>query len=233
MFPETRRFQSEEPDGGVNLPMVRAHRVWPQTGNFVSTRNLQRHATLIEGTGTFQTGPGEVMAKRAKKQKSAARRTSRPQKKLSDLFHETLKDIYFAENKIIKTLPKMAKAAQSKQLAAAFNKHLRETQGQVKRLDRVFRIIGKPARGKPCEAKEFRGMPALDAGLVAAAQAVEHYEISRYGTLRTWAEQLGMPDAASLLQQTLDEEEATDQALTELATSVINLEAEQEQAEAA
>ena len=155
------------------------------------------------------------------------------------------KDIYFAENKIIKTLPKMAKAAQSKQLAAAFNKHLRETQGQVKRLDRVFRIIGKPARGKPCEAingitdegaeimKEFRGMPALDAGLVAAAQAVEHYEISRYGTLRTWAEQLGMPDAASLLQETLDEEEATDQALTELATSVINLEAEQEQAEAA
>jgi ferritin-like metal-binding protein YciE len=185
------------------------------------------------------------MAKRAKKQKSAARRTSRPQKKLSDLFHETLKDIYFAENKIIKTLPKMAKAAQSKQLTAAFNKHLRETQGQVKRLDRVFRIIGKPARGKPCEAingitdegaeimKEFRGMPALDAGLVAAAQAVEHYEISRYGTLRTWAEQLGMSDAASLLQETLDEEESTDKTLTELATSVINLEAEQEQAEAA
>ena len=151
---------------------------------------------------------------------------------------------YFV-NKIIKILPKMAKAAQSKELAAAFNKHLRETQGQVKRLDRVFRIIGKPARGKRCEAingitdegaeimKEFRGMPALDAGLVAAAQAVEHYEISRYGTLRTWAEQLGMSDAASLLQETLDEEEATDQALTELATSVINLEAEQEQAEAA
>jgi len=185
------------------------------------------------------------MAKPAKKQKSAARRTSRPQKKLSDLFHETLKDIYFAENKIIKTLPRMAKAAQSKKLAAAFNKHLRETQGQVKRLDRVFRIIGKPARGKPCEAingitdegaeimKEFRGMPALDAGLVAAAQAVEHYEISRYGTLRAWAEQLGMPDAAGLLQETLDEEEATDKTLTELATSVINLEAEEEQAEAA
>ena len=172
------------------------------------------------------------MAKRAKKRISSTRRTSRPQKKLSDLFHETLKD-------------KMAKAAQSKELAAAFNKHLRETQGQVKRLDRIFRIIGKPARGKTCEAingitdegaeimKEFRGMPALDAGLVAAAQAVEHYEISRYGTLRTWAEQLGMPDAASLLQETLDEEEATDKTLTELATSVINLEAEEEQAEAA
>jgi ferritin-like metal-binding protein YciE len=139
----------------------------------------------------------------------------------------------------------MAKAAQSKELAAAFNKHLRETQGQVKRLDRVFRIIGKPPRGKPCEAingitdegaeimKEFRGMPALDAGLLAAAQSVEHYEIARYGTLRTWAEQLGMTDAASLLQETLDEEEATDKTLTKLAISVINLEAEQEQAAAA
>jgi ferritin-like metal-binding protein YciE len=128
-------------------------------------------------------------------------------------------------------------------LSAAFNRHLRETQGQVKRLDRVFRIIGKPARGKTCDAingiadegaeimKEFRGMPALDAGLVAAAQAVEHYEISRYGTLRTWAEQLGMSDAAGLLQETLDEEEATDKTLTELATSVINLEAEQEETE--
>jgi ferritin-like metal-binding protein YciE len=182
------------------------------------------------------------MAKKAKKKKTATRRSSRPQKKLSDLFHDTLKDIYFAENKIIKTLPKMAKAAQSKELAAAFNKHLKETQGQVKRLDQVFKIIGKPARGKPCEAingiteegaeimKEFRGMPALDAGLLSAAQAVEHYEISRYGTLRTWAEQLGMSDAADLLQQTLDEEEATDHSLSELATSVINLEAEGENA---
>ena len=193
---------------------------------------------------TFQTGlTGELMAKRAKKKQSTARRSSRQQKKLSDLFHETLKDIYFAENKIIKTLPKMAKAAQSKELAAAFNKHLKETQGQVKRLDQVFRMIGKPARGKTCDAingiadegaeimKEFRGMPALDAGLVAAAQAVEHYEISRYGTLRTWAEQMGLSDAANLLQQTLDEEEATDHTLTELATSVANLEAEEEEAE--
>jgi ferritin-like metal-binding protein YciE len=138
----------------------------------------------------------------------------------------------------------MAKAAQSKDLASAFNKHLRETQGQVKRLDQVFRIIGKPARGKTCDAingitdegaeimKDFKGMPALDAGLLAAAQAVEHYEISRYGTLRTWAEELGMPDAARLLQATLDEEEATDQTLSKLATSVINLEAEREDEEA-
>jgi ferritin-like metal-binding protein YciE len=186
------------------------------------------------------------MARRTTKKQSKSngrRRTSKPQKTLSDLFHETLKDIYFAENKIIKTLPKMAKAAQSKDLAAAFNKHLRETEGQVKRLDRVFKLIGKPARGKPCEAingiaeegaeimKEFKGMPALDAGLVAAAQAVEHYEISRYGTLRTWADELGMPDASKLLQATLEEEEATDQTLSELATSVINLEAEQQDEE--
>ncbi|MFT4115151.1 ferritin-like domain-containing protein [Bradyrhizobium sp.] len=172
--------------------------------------------------------------------KTAARRPREAPKMLSDLFLETLKDIYFAENKLIKTLPKMAKAAHSKDLAAAFNKHLRETQGQVKRLDQIFKMLGKPARGKPCEAingiteegaeimKDFKNAPALDAGLLAAAQAVEHYEISRYGTLRTWAEELGMPDAARLLQETLDEEEATDHTLSELATSVINLEAEED-----
>src|SRR4051795_5899485 len=158
------------------------------------------------------------MAKRAKKKRSTARRTRQPQKKLSDLFHETLKDVYFTENKIIKTLPKMAKAAQSKELASAFNKNLRETQGQVKRLDQVFRIIGKPARGKSCEGingiadegaeimKDFKGMPALDAGLLAAAQAVEHYEISRYGTLSIWAQELGYQDAIELLEATLAEE---------------------------
>lgn len=161
-------------------------------------------------------------------------------KLLADLFHDTLKDVYFAENKILKTLPKMAKATQSKELAAAFKKHERETQGQVRRLEKVFKILGKPARGKTCDAingivdegaeimKEYKGMPALDAGLLAAAQAVEHYEISRYGTLRTWAQELDMPDAASLLQATLDEEQATDKALSGLATSVINVEAEQD-----
>jgi ferritin-like metal-binding protein YciE len=161
-------------------------------------------------------------------------------KLLADLFHETLKDIYFAENKILKTLPKMAKAAQSRDLKAAFTKHEKETRGHVDRLEKVFKIIGKPARGKTCAAingitdegaeimKDFKKMPALDAGLAAAAQAVEHYEISRYGTLRTWAEELEMPDAAKLLQATLDEEKATDKALTSLAVSVINLEAEQD-----
>jgi ferritin-like metal-binding protein YciE len=182
------------------------------------------------------------MAKRAKKKTATSRRTRQPKKKLGDLFHETLRDIYSAENKIIKTLPKMAKAAQSKDLANAFNKHLRETQGQVKRLDQVFRMLRKPARGKPCEGingiteegaeimREFKGTPALDAALLAAAQAVEHYEISSYGTLRTWAEELDMPDAAKLLQATLDEEEATDRTLTKLATSVINLKAEEHDA---
>jgi ferritin-like metal-binding protein YciE len=165
--------------------------------------------------------------------------TKKP-KFLEDLFHDTLKDIYYAENKILKTLPKMAKAAQSKELKAAFTKHERETRGQIKRLDSVFKIIGKPARGKTCAAingiteegaeimKEYKGMPALDAGLLAAAQAVEHYEISRYGTLRSWAEELGLRDAARLLKETLKEEETTDKVLTVLAKDAVNLEAEEE-----
>jgi ferritin-like metal-binding protein YciE len=161
-------------------------------------------------------------------------------KLLSDLFHATLKDIYFAEKKILITLPKMAKAAQSKDLKAAFVKHERETRGQVKRLEQVFKIFGKKPQAKKCEAimgitkegaeimTEFKGMPALDAGLTAAAQAVEHYEMSRYGTLKTWATELGMPDAADLLDATLKEEKATDLALTSLAKSVVNVKAEAE-----
>ena len=164
-------------------------------------------------------------------------------KTLKDLFIDTLKDIYYAENKILKTLPKMAKAAQSKDLKAAFVQHERETKGQVKRLDRVFKIIGKPARGKTCAAingiteegaeimKDFKGMPALDAGLLAAAQAVEHYEISRYGTLSTWAQELGYDEAVQLLDATLQEEKNTDKTLTGIAKSVVNVEAEEEETE--
>jgi ferritin-like metal-binding protein YciE len=160
------------------------------------------------------------------------------EKTLHDLFEDTLKDIYYAENKILKTLPKMTKAAQSRDLVAAFKKHERETQGQVKRLEKVFKIIGKAPRGKTCAAingiteegseimKEFKGNPALDAGLLAAAQAVEHYEISRYGTLRTWATELGMEDVAELLQETLEEEEATDELLTDIAETAVNAAAE-------
>ena len=159
-------------------------------------------------------------------------------KKLDELFHDTLKDIYFAEKKILTTLPKMAKAAQSDDLKAAFEKHRDETEEHVARLEQVFAMIDKKPQGKTCAAilgiteegaeimEEYEGSPALDAGLLAAAQAVEHYEISRYGTLRTWADELGLDEAVDLLEATLDEEEATDQALTEIAESVVNQRAE-------
>jgi ferritin-like metal-binding protein YciE len=162
------------------------------------------------------------------------RRTAVAEKKLDDLFLDTLKDIYYAERKILKALPKMAKAAQSPDLKAAFEKHEDETEGQVERLQKVFEILGKKARGKVCPAidgiieegeeimDEFKGSPALDAGLVSAAQAVEHYEITRYGTLKRWAEELGMKDAARLLAQTLAEESKTDEALTGIADAVAN-----------
>ncbi len=159
-------------------------------------------------------------------------------KTLDDLFHDTLKDIYFAEKKILATLPKMAKAAQSEELKAAFMKHLTETEGQIERLEKVFAVIEKKPQGKTCAAivgiteegaeimEEYKGSPALDAGLLAAAQAVEHYEISRYGTMIAWAEELGLEDAVSLLEETLEEEEATDEALTEIAKTAINQQAE-------
>jgi ferritin-like metal-binding protein YciE len=159
-------------------------------------------------------------------------------KMLEDLFHDTLKDIYFAEKKILATLPKMQKAAQAEELKAAFEKHHGETQTQIERLEKVFAIIDKKPVGKTCAAivgitdegaeimDEYKGSPALDAGLLAAAQAVEHYEISRYGTLRTWANELGLKDAVKLLDQTLAEEKKTDVALTEIAESVVNQEAE-------
>ena len=158
-------------------------------------------------------------------------------KQLDDLFHDTLKDIYFAEKKILTTLPKLARAAESEDLKAAFEKHRDETEGHVDRLEKIFAMIDKKAQGKTCPAinglaeegaevmDEFKGSPAIDAGLIGAAQAVEHYEMSRYGTLRAWAEELGLDEAASLLQETLDEEEATDEALSALAESAINQQA--------
>ena len=156
------------------------------------------------------------------------------QKTLDDLFHDTLKDIYYAERKILKALPKMARAASSPDLTAAFEKHKDETEVHVERLQQVFELLGKRPQGKTCPAiegileegeeimEEFKDMPALDAGLISAAQAVEHYEITRYGTLRRWAEVLGMADAAKLLGQTLDEESVTDEALTGLADASAN-----------
>ena len=156
-------------------------------------------------------------------------------KDLNDLFLDTLKDIYFAEKQILKALPKMAKAASSDELRGAFEKHHGETEGQVERLEQIFELLDKPARGKTCDAiqgileegkeimEEYKGSEALDAGMLAAAQAVEHYEISRYGTLKQWAQQLGMQDAVRLLDETLQEEKKTDETLTSLAEAAVNL----------
>ena len=159
------------------------------------------------------------------------------EKNLNDLFLDTLKDVYYAEKQILKALPKMAKAAHSDKLRAAFEKHHGETEDQVERLEQIFELMDKPARAKTCEAiqgildegkmimDEYKGSEALDAGMVAAAQAVEHYEISRYGTLKQWAQQLGMRDAVPLLDATLQEEKKTDESLTSLAEASVNLEA--------
>ncbi|SMQ72867.1 Ferritin-like metal-binding protein YciE [Devosia lucknowensis] len=159
------------------------------------------------------------------------------EKQLDDLFLDTLKDIYYAERQILKALPKMAKAATSPELKAGFEQHQAETEGQVERLQQIFELLGKPARGKTCDAilgiieegkeimDEYKGTAALDAGLVSAAQAVEHYEIARYGTLATWAKQLGHTEALNLLLETLKEEEATDQKLSQLAKSSANVKA--------
>ncbi len=159
-------------------------------------------------------------------------------KKLDELFHDTLKDIYFAEKKILTVLPKMEKAAQRSELKRAFAKHKTQTEGHVERLEEVFSAIDKKPQGKTCDAivgitdegaeimKEYKGSPALDAGLLAAAQAVEHYEISRYGTLKTWAQELGLSSAARLLEETLMEEKETDALLTDIAEKAVNQEAE-------
>jgi len=155
-------------------------------------------------------------------------------KNLEELFSETLKDIYFAEKQILRALPKMAKEAESPELKQAFETHRKQTEGHVERLNEVFEQLGRPARGKTCDAilgiideakeimEEFKGAEALDAGLAASAQAVEHYEMARYGTLKTWAQQLGLNDAARLLDQTLQEEIKADRLLTQIAASSVN-----------
>jgi ferritin-like metal-binding protein YciE len=160
-------------------------------------------------------------------------------KTLNDLFLDGLKDIYYAEKQILRALPKMAKAAESDELRRAFETHKEETQGQIERLDQVFEMLEKRASGKTCEAivgiidegkeimEEYGESDALDAGIVSSAQAIEHYEICRYGTLRTWAQSLGMNDAAKLLEQTLEEEKKTDALLTELAQKAVNPKAQE------
>ncbi len=156
------------------------------------------------------------------------------EKTLDDLFLDTLKDIYYAEKQILKALPKMARASQSEEGKAAFLKHKEQTEGQIERLQQVFELLGKPARGKTCEAiqgiiaeaeeiiEEFKGSVALDAGLISSAQAVEHYEIARYGTLKSWAGQLGLKEAIPLLDANLQEELETDELLTQLGEASAN-----------
>ena len=156
------------------------------------------------------------------------------EKDLKALFLHQLKDTYFAENAILKALPQMAEAAESEELRGAFAVHLKETEGQVRRLEQIFEIVGAKPEGIPCKAiqgiieegqeilQAFEDGEALDAGLIAAAQAVEHYEIARYGTLLAWAKQLGLSEAEGLIEETLVEEENTDQVLSELAEDAIN-----------
>ena len=146
------------------------------------------------------------------------------EKNLKGLLLHTLKDVYFAEHEILKALPKMAEAAQAPQLRQAFETHRAQTEQQVQRLNDVFALLNEQPQGEPCKAiqgilaegqevmEEFAGGPALDAGLIAAAQAVEHYEIARYGALRSWAELAALDDAADLLDETLLEEKETDRA---------------------
>jgi len=161
------------------------------------------------------------------------------EKTLNDLFLETMKDVYYAEKQGSRMMPKMAKAAKNPELRQAFERHREESEGQVERLEQVFEMLGKPARGKPCESMQglveemkevmddFGQSSAADAGLIASAQAIEHYEIARYGTLKTWAAQLGMDDAAKLLDETLQEEKRTDEILSRIAEGAANEDAGQ------
>ncbi len=158
-------------------------------------------------------------------------------KDLDALFKHFLRDIYYAEQKIIKALPKMIEKADSTALSDAFTKHLRETEGQVETLDKVFALLDLKPKGETCPAingileegeeimKECEDPDACDAGMIAAAQAVEHYEITRYGTMVAWAKELGMPEAATHLQSILDQEYAADEALDRLAEGRLNREA--------
>ena len=157
------------------------------------------------------------------------------EKNMKDLFLHTLKDVYFAEHEILKALPEMAMAARASQLRQALETHRSQTEQQIQRLEDIFGALDQKAEGVPCEAikglleegrevmQEFAGGPALDAGLIAAAQAVEHYEIARYGALRSWAELLGLDELEELLETTLDEEKAADVLLTQLAEGMANI----------
>jgi ferritin-like metal-binding protein YciE len=160
--------------------------------------------------------------------------TMATEKTLSDAFYETLKDVYFAEKQAVKACKKSAKAATHPELKSAFEHHAEESAGHVERLVEVFEILGKPARAKTCDAmqgimaemeedlEDFGGTPAADAVIIGCGQAVEHYEMARYGLLKTWANQLGLPDAAKLLDATLQEEKKADALLSQIAEKSVN-----------
>src|SRR4029079_3807597 len=179
------------------------------------------------------TGPGSPIHHRVWE------RDTMEMESLKELYVEELKDLYSAEKQLVKALPKMAKNATNAELQQAFTKHLEETQGHVERLEQIFEMLGERAGGKKCkgmeglieEAKELLEEDAaeevVDAGLISKAQHVEHYEMAGYGTVRTWAQQLGLDDQAELLQQTLDEEGNANELLTQIAETSVNLEAEQ------
>ena len=155
-------------------------------------------------------------------------------KTMEELFTALMQDVYYAEKELTKALPKMAKEAEDKDLKRAFTEHLKETEGHIKRLEKAFEMIGKPAKGKKCDAilgiiaegkeviEEVDDNETLDAGLVAAGQAAEHYEIARYGTLCAWAKLIGKPQIAKLLHETLEEEKKADGLLTKIAERSVN-----------
>jgi ferritin-like metal-binding protein YciE len=216
-----------------------------------TTKKSGRASTAARKTGKRAAGGAKRRATGSRKQAAGGRRSigsriraglrsvvSREPKDLGDLFLEVLKDMYHAEKQILRALPKMAKAAQSAQLRQAFETHRDQTEEQVKRLERIFELSNQKPKAKTCHAiqglveegeevmKDFKGSDALDAGLLAAAQAVEHYEISRYGTLKSWAEQHGMHEVARLLDATLEEEKRTDALLTGIAERNVNRQAQ-------
>jgi ferritin-like metal-binding protein YciE len=201
-------------------------------GKSSSTRRSASASRSSSGSSTAKSSRASASAKSGRASQQSK------QKDLGDLFLETLKDVYHAEKQLVRALPKMAKAAQSAELRQAFEKHAQETQVQAERLEKIFELSGKRPQAKPCHGmmglveegneamKEFKGSEALDAALIGAAQAVEHYEIARYGTMREWAQQHGMNEVAGLLDQTLAEEKKTDQLLTQLAEASVNPKAE-------
>jgi ferritin-like metal-binding protein YciE len=208
-------------------------------GGAAKGRAASRRPTKARATTRTKSARASTARAAAARRGAAARAAQENREKdLGDLFLETLKDMYHAEKQLVRALPKMAKAAQSGELRQAFETHLRETRGHAERLERIFAMSGKRPQAKPCHGmmglveegeeviKDFKGSEPLDAGLIAAAQAVEHYEISRYGTLKAWAEQHGMQEVAGLLDATLAEEKRTDELLTRIAEQEANRRAE-------